>query len=137
MTAILAFLKLVPLRTWLVLAGIFVTAGVVMIYNSHEREIGRQQSQAQLTALQSQLDAATQANASNDAAIKTLQASLAECERGRVADLNAQQEAQKAYAKAVEAFKAGDAAQRAKTAALLKTTCKDWAAQPACGVAPL
>ena len=136
-TAAWALLKRVP---WQVYVGIGVLVLLIVGINAWIDGIQAAQKRLDdkaLAVVQSQLDAAQQANASNDAAITTLQDKLAECERGRVADLNAQQEAQKAYAKAIETFKAGDAAQRAKTAALLKTTCKDWAAQPACGVSPL
>src|SRR5512146_3249580 len=99
-TAILALLKLVPLKDWLYIgAGLALTVGLLS-YNHHERAIGRQQA----------------ANASAGTAIKALETKLAECEKGRLVDKAAQDDAQKAYARAIELFKAGDAAARVRTA---------------------
>src|SRR5512146_1559745 len=135
MTAILALLKLVPLKDWLYIgAGLVLTVGLLS-YNHHERAIGRQQSAAEIATYQNQLSLAQAANASAGTAIKALETKLAECEKGRLVDKAAQDDAQKAYARAIELFKAGDAAARVRTAKLLQGDCKAWAAQPACGVA--
>ena len=137
MTAIFAFLKLIPWRTWAEIGGALALVAAVMAYNSHERDIGRQQSAAQIATLQSQLALAQAANDSAGTAIKALQDKLAECEKGRLVDKAAQDDAQKAYAASLAVLKAKDSAAHQRTQALLAGDCKAWAAQAACGVSTM
>jgi len=132
MTAILAFLKLVPVKAYAILALVLLFA----TYGAWEKHVGSVKAtaaaQVQIAAIQAQFDAALQANNANDAAIKTLQQSLAECEKNRLAEVAQTAEVKATYAKQIELFKQTDAKAHAATAQRLASTCKDIARMPTC-----
>jgi len=129
---ILAFLKSLSLKTWLTAGGIAAAFVALLMYNSHEREIGRQQSAATIATLALQLSQSQAANGEFDKAIAALKQSLSECEAGRTADAALTAQAKAAYDAQLQTFKLIDARQRASTQALAKTaTCASVANQPA------
>jgi hypothetical protein len=130
--AVLRFLRNLPWSVWAALAGILAAMLLVHAWDGHIRAQQKVMDDAQLSQVTRERDAALQANASNDAAVQALTSKLKECEAGRVADLGVQRQAQAAYAKAIEVFKAGDAKAHAATQQRLATTCREIAAQPTC-----
>jgi len=97
MTAILAVLRIVwtflrnlPWAVWAALAGIAAALLLVHAWDGHIRAEQKAADAVELGRVQNERDAALQANASNDAAVQALQGKLAECEAGRVADLDVQ-----------------------------------------------
>lgn len=135
--------KAIPLRAWLIIAGVIAVAVAVLSWNAHERAIGRAQDAAQIVALATRvktlatdLDTATNANAAFDGTIKGLKLSLATCESGRLADNAATAAAQARYATQVQGATRDAAQARAATAALLAGRCKASANEAFCGAIP-
>ena len=127
-----ALLKRVP---WQIYVGIGVLVLLIIGINAWIDSIQAAQKRLDdkaLAVVQSQLDAATQANSANASAITTLQNSLAECERNRLAEVAQTAEVKATYAKQIELFKQTDAKAHASTALRLASTCKDIAHQPTC-----
>lgn len=134
--SVLGFLKSIPAKAWGIIAIIAALFIAVSVWNGHERAIGRQQDQATITGLQAQILALQAANASGVDAVHNLQKSLADCEKGRIADAKLTADAKDAYDAQLKVLvgKAQDA--HAHTAQLLAGDCKVWAGQAACGVTP-
>lgn len=128
------FAKMIPWQVYAALVGIAAALWLAHAWAEGIRNTQAAKDAVALTAAQNQITLTQAANASADAAIKALQDKLAQCEAGRVADLDVQRQAQAAYKASIDAFKADDAAARGRTAKLLTTTCADWAKLPACGV---
>jgi chromosome segregation ATPase len=132
MLGLLTFLKLVPLRDWLYIAvGLALTIGL-LAYNSHERSIGRAQSEAKIVDLQHQLDAAQQANATFDSTVAALKQAVADCEKNRRVEAAQAVEAKSAWQAQIDTLKALDAKQHVTTQQRLATSCKDIASAPSC-----
>lgn len=95
---------------------------------------------AQAAAAQAQargeLDRASDANRSGLAAIALLRVSLAQCEAGRLIDESRQVQALADHGRQFAALDARYSTARAQLAAQFSGRCRDWAAQPACGVTP-
>jgi len=133
---ILGWAKAIPLRDWLGAGALMAVFLFVMWWDHHERQIGREESAAKITAISAQLTEAQSANRSNNDAIKALQEANHQCEAGRIADKDAQTKALQDR-DAAQVKLSNDAANaRATLQALLAGRCKAWAALPACGVSP-
>lgn len=126
------FAKLIPWQVYAAAIGILAALWLAHAWADSIRTAQQAKDNVALTAAQNQISLIEAANASSDAAIKALQQKLVECERGRVADLDAQQKAQAAYKASLDVLKAGEVKARAKTAALLAGECKDRAQLPSC-----
>lgn len=83
-----------------------------------------------------ELDRATDANRSGLAAIAHLRVSLAQCEAGRLVDEARQVSVLADHGQKFATLNARYGAARAALAAQNAGHCRDWAAQPACGVVP-
>jgi type III secretory pathway component EscV len=126
------FLRGLPWVVWAALAGIVAAYLLIHAWDGHIRAEQKAADDAKLAQVTAQLNAAMQANASNDAAVQALQGKLKECEAGRVADLDVQRQAKAAYEAAIKAFKTDDAKTHAATQQRLATTCREIASQPTC-----
>jgi hypothetical protein len=126
-------------HSWKQLAWAGAVFGLILLtlyFIHHERQIGRDETKAQIAVMQSNLDKANDANASCAATIPRLQMSVSQCETGRLADVTAIASAQ--ASREADRVKLERTATDAKTklAALLADRCKAWAAEPACGAQP-
>lgn len=139
---LLPWLKAIPLRAWLIIGALVAVFVAILLWNHHERAIGRAQNAAQITALgervkdlATQLQQAQDANAVFNDAVAKLQASLKECESGRRVDAQRAADAKTAYDAALAKLRARSSDSHAQTAKrLADPQCKSWAAEPACGV---
>jgi len=134
--SLFAWAKGIPLRDWLGAIALGAIIVFVLWWDHRERQIGRDESAAQITTLNGQLADAQSANRSNADAIKALQSANHQCESGREADREAQATALKDRDAVAAKLNKDAAAARATLQALLAGRCKDWAQQPACGVTP-
>lgn len=128
------FLKGLP---WQVYAVIAVLAlGWYVEHHGAARQAAKDETRIKtLTAI---VRDATDANASGVKAVEALKGSVAQCERGRLVDANAQAQAMLQRDKALAATNARYAKAKGELDALQNKggRCAAWAAAPACGVTP-